>query len=318
MQKKLLLAYFILLFFDFQNNANAQQPVYDTILFETPTDKILIDSIEGNIWQIGVPQKEFFNSDHMGMKAILTDTVNSYPVNNTSSFIYVIRNPYTVNCYTIMQFWHKYDTDSLNDIGIIEASYDGGASWLTVSDTFGVPPYYTPFYWEQDYHEATGSYTAHNVQITGTSDGWIRSVFMWQWFQGVDRDTIIVNPDSLMIKFTFLSDSVFDNKEGWMIDQIFVTGADLGGCGSTKDVDFEQFATVFPNPFSSSTVVRLKETPLNATIRLYNSMGRTLIEKHNITAKELVIYRDGLPKGIYTLQVSDNGRLMASKKVIIY
>lgn len=98
----------------------------DSVTFEVPVTTIIIDTATNDLWQIGHPGKTFFDGAYAGMNALLTDTIDPYPPNDTSSFIYVIRNPYTQTCLSGLQFWHKYDTDTLNDIGIIEASYDGG------------------------------------------------------------------------------------------------------------------------------------------------------------------------------------------------
>src|SRR5687767_10238215 len=118
-----------------QYNTNAQWS-RDTVSFETPTTSIVIDTVGGNLWQIGKPQKAFFDTAHSGINAILTDTLNDYPSNDTSSFIYIITDPYTLTCLTCMEFSHKYDMDSPGDKGLIDASYNGGASWIAVKDTF--------------------------------------------------------------------------------------------------------------------------------------------------------------------------------------
>lgn len=134
---------------------------YDSITFESPTSKIIIEPTDNNIWQIGTPQKSFFNAAHDGAKAIVTDTLNTYPPNNTSSFIYVIRNPYTQTCYTSKGFWHQYDMDTLTDKGIIEAAYDGGSSWVMVTDTSYVAPRGSNFWWDGDFHASTAGYSTH-------------------------------------------------------------------------------------------------------------------------------------------------------------
>ncbi|MDA3953800.1 MAG: transposase [Bacteroidales bacterium] len=40
------------------------------------------DSSEPPIWQIGTPNKTFFDSAYSSPNAIITDTVNYYPINN--------------------------------------------------------------------------------------------------------------------------------------------------------------------------------------------------------------------------------------------
>lgn len=295
----------------------AQGVTYDTVTFEVPVNTIIIDPDPSNIWQIGVADKAFLNTGHYGPNSIVTDTVNPYSANSISSFIYVIRDPFTHGCVTSMQFWHKYDMDSL-DYGEIEASYDGGFSWITASDTVLYDPYFAFFWWEQDYHEATQNYTWHNTKITGTSDGWIRSQFVWHWFISVDRDTIIINPDSLMIRFTFHSDSVFDNMEGWMIDQILVES--LNGdmyCSSVKERDLEQNLDVFPNPFTQNAALHLKKSLKNGTITLLNTFGQQVFKQSNICGNQIFLLRNNLNAGVYIIRIIDEGKLIASKRIVI-
>ena len=96
-----------------------QAKAQDTITFEVPSTDIFINPDSGNLWQIGKPHKVFFSSAHHGSKAIITDTLNTYPPNDTSSFIYTIHKPLIKTCVTCMSFSQKYDLDTLGDKGII-------------------------------------------------------------------------------------------------------------------------------------------------------------------------------------------------------
>ena len=297
-------------------SALAQEPSYDTVTFDTPTNKIVIEASPENIWQIGEPDKVFFNQAMSVPNAIVTDTINNYPVNNVSSFIYIIRNAFTQECYTSMQFWHKYDTDTINDFCKLEASYDGGASWIIMKDTMLSENMFTMFWWDYDYHQATGQMTPHNILISGKSDGWIQSVFNWQWYIAVDRDTIIANPDSLMVKFTFTSDAIDNPREGWMVDQIFTSAGYWGGCGATNDNDHEKNITVFPNPVSYDATIRFNEFIENATLSLVNSYGRQVMST-TFSGTETRIYKNNLEPGLYFLQITKHGKLVGTKRIVI-
>ena len=69
------------------NLAFCQQSIYFNFDQDTNYKKYFyIDSGNvNNIWQIGKPQKSVFNAAHSAPNALLTDTVNHYPVNDTSS-----------------------------------------------------------------------------------------------------------------------------------------------------------------------------------------------------------------------------------------
>jgi len=306
----------LLTVFIFSINTSSAQFDYDTVNFEQPTDKLVIDELPGNIWQIGEPDKDFFSESHDGINAIVTDTLNSYPTGNTSSFRYIMRRPFTESCISRMDFWHKYDTDSLNDIGTIDASYDGGITWVPVNDTSYEWSSY--FYWEWDYHEATGEYTPHNLKITGKSDGWVKSSFTWHWWIAVrSTDTIIINPDSLIIRFTFSSDNVQENREGWMIDEII--GSSIWGslCSGTNEIPLEKNMDVFPNPFNSNATLRFKDELVNAEVYITNAYGGVVISQTGINGKEYFIGRNNLKAGIYLVHLRQDGKIKASKRLVI-
>jgi hypothetical protein len=305
---------FILLFL-VHVKVTLSQYSYDSITFENPTDKILIDTSANNLWQIGTPQKTFFNAANTGNKAIMTDTLINYPVNNTSSFIYVIRNPYTMTCFTRMQFWHKYDMDSASDQGKIDASYDGGNSWIAVQDTFGGGPMGF-FYWEGDYHAVNHLYTPHPVITTGRSDGWILSSFIWEWFMLVDNDTIIINPDSLMIRFTFHSDSILEEKEGWMIDDIITSSAWWELCSNTNELPDSPDFSIVPNPIMECANIRFNGL-INAWLEVFDITGCLRIKVGNISGNNYLFSRNGLGAGFYFIRITTNRGISSTKKIMI-
>lgn len=242
--------------------------------------------------------------------------VEGIPINDTSSFIYVIRNPYTVTCYTSMEFWHKYDMDTLTDIGIIEASYDGGNSWVLVNDTSEVSTIGSYFWWDNDFHASDGNYTNHPLITTGKSDGWELSRFNWEWWIPVKTDTIIYPLDSLMIKFTFISDANETNKEGWMIDDILTASAEWQLCSDIKETINNNFR-IFPNPFSQQMTIESVEDLKGSDMIIYNSTGIIIKEFHMASGHSITVQQDNLSSGIYYLVIMKNGKILGTNKILI-
>lgn len=293
----------------------AQWLCCDTISFEKPTTNLVIDTLTGNLWQIGKPSKTFFNSAHTGTNAILTDTINSYPQNATSSFFYIIPKPYIQTCFTCMEFWHKYDMDTVADKGIIDASYDGGNSWILVNVTNNN---HFSFFWNSDYHESSDNYTQHKLNTSGQSDGWIKSAFCWAWQIFVKKmDTIISPPDSLIVRFTFISDSLLKNKDGWMIDDIIVIASDPGYCSGVDEIFKGNHISVFPNPFNSQTTLQTDLPLNNATLRLYNTLGQQIKQINNITGPSVTSQRGNLPGGMYYFRFIQENLTIATGKLVI-
>jgi hypothetical protein len=290
MKKISIISLFVL--FACTQQSYSQWSCCDTISFEKPTTNIVIDTLPGNLWQIGKPQKPFFNSAHSETNAILTDSIYNYPPNDTSSFVYIIHNPYIQTCYTCMEFWHKYDMDTLTDKGIIDASYDGGNSWVLVKDTMN--SFY--FNWNSDYHESNGNYTQHKLIISGKSDGWIQSTFCWQWQIFVKK---------------------MDNKDGWMIDDIIVNAAVPGSCSSINEISKENHISVFPNPFNRQTNLQTDTYFKNATLTLYNSFGQHIKQINNITGQTVPLQRGNLPSGLYHFRLTQDNQIIATGKFVI-
>ena len=117
------------------STAYAQQQYY--IDFDTSqADSLLtIDTSANNIWQIGRTTKSFFHSSDSSI-AIMTDTLNPYPVNSLSSFTFKFnQTPPCSQVYLLIN--HNFNTDSLKDGGYVEFSIDTGITWSYVSSWFG-------------------------------------------------------------------------------------------------------------------------------------------------------------------------------------
>jgi len=298
-------------------SANCNAQLYDSVNFEQTSNTIWIDTTGNPLWQTGAPEKSFFNAPHGGLRAMVTDTSNAYPASDTTSFIYTIRAPYTYTCYTTMEFWHKFDTDTLTDVGLIDISYDGGNSWVQAKDTGDIMPWYSWFWWDWDLHESTGEYTPHQLVISGKSDGWVLSRFNWQWFIPVKSDTIISNPDSLMVRFTFISDGIDTGKEGWMIDDILTVSADWQGCSSVHYQELPGQLAVFPNPLSTQASVVLKQPLDNAELYLYSMSGQIVQHKTGLQGTAFPLSGTQLLPGVYVLILKDRNKRFDPFKVII-
>jgi hypothetical protein len=310
--KKILLSLLLLWVTAF---ANAQiNP--DSITFETsiPSGMIRIES--GSLWQIGSPHKTFFNSAHHGTEAIVTDTLNSYPPNDTSRFILTLYPPYISTCGTVLTFSHKYDMDTLGDMGIIEASYDGGNSWLTLKDTMHSPGGWTTFFfnWNWDYHETSGMVNPHDTIINGKSDGWIQSGFYWRWWIPVKSDTIIINPDSLMLRFTFISDSIIKNKEGWMIDDLSLWYETL--CSGIAENSTDGSVSLFPNPTEGIINLSFSEAVEATEVEVLNSFGQVIMRKDMNFQPSNRLDLSGQAKGLYFIRLQ-TGSGVEVRKVIL-
>ena len=187
----------------------------DTIDFEEPCNYLFIDSSATNLWQMGIPGKTILDSAYSEPYAIITDKVNYYPPNNHSNFVLKLDPGIVGFISTIdISFWHKFDTDSMNDYGVVEVSYDTGNVWKVLrTDTT-----YINFI----FFNRNGSDTATHL-ATGQSNGWLIDTYtFYSYLSSSER------PENIWLRFSFYSDDIQDNREGWMIDDIRILGLNPG------------------------------------------------------------------------------------------
>lgn len=83
----------LIMLFSFTALIGLCQPWWD-ITFDDPaylSKVILQPETSGiNCWQIGHPQKTIFNTAYSPVNVMITDTVNAYPANDTSSLLLLI------------------------------------------------------------------------------------------------------------------------------------------------------------------------------------------------------------------------------------
>lgn len=74
---------------------------------------------------------------------------------------------------------------------------------------------------------------------------------------------------------------------------------------------------LYPNPFSLSTILQTGNLLNNASLTVYNSFGQTVKQVKNILGQTLTLYRNNLPSGLYFYQLTQDGRIIGSDKLVI-
>lgn len=98
-----------------------------------------------------------------------------------------------------------------------------------------------------------------------------------------------------------------------------------GGINSTfcwtSEIDekfnLNSMISIYPNPFSESTMLEFENGIKNARIILTNSFGQVVMEKSNFTGNKIQINRSHLPSGIYSISVFDKEKIVSSGRLII-
>jgi len=290
---------------------------WDTLTFEKSYEFLDLSTNPQSIWQIGKPQKVFFDTSYSAINAIVTDTTINYPVNNYSYFdikIGEFNYDYYYGWYVGMQFKHKFHTDTLLDGGFITVSYDYGLTWTNIINDSSV---YYDFHPGEDSWSSISLYTTNDTLFngeygfSGKSDGWQTTFFSWFYIPVKGYNNF---PDTTIIRFNFISDDTDSNMEGWMIDDIQLCSVDLG---SKINVNNKSHFNIYPVPmYKSSTVDLKKEFPF-VHYQLFDSKG-TLVNKHSFfKCKSFVLQKNYLDPGIYILKIMTDDGVIGIRKLII-
>lgn len=262
----------------------------DSLSFDPIHEWITIPSPEENIWQIGQAKKQFLDSSLTRDPIIITDTAESYPPLSDDNFFVSI--PTIGNWYTwaegILSFYHKYQTDSMKDGGLIEITYDGGITWGNVLfDNSINNPSQIGLYSESD------TLSGGQPAFTGTVNDWIYTELHWVWFAFVKKST--GDMDGLpILRFRFISDSTDNNKDGWLIDRMVFRGYSVSG---SVGESAPEHIRIYPNPVGDYLQINATNNPDNAILHLFGTDGR-LVLSTEIEARDQIDVSDLTP-GIY-------------------
>lgn len=252
---------------------------------------IYIDTAAANIWQIGPPQKTIFDTAATLPNVMVTDTINPYPVNNESIFGYNYVNSQFYGIHA-MQWKQKLDMDYGEDGGIIEYSIDGGQSWQNGFNN----PYVYNFYGFDTLNVDT--LPSGDVAFTGTDTVWRDIWFCFDY-------SYLSLQDSLMVRHRFVSDSIDNGREGWMIDNLILHPTIRHTIAEKAQ---ETYLKVYPTV--TTGVVNIEAKKMNEfhiieLLEVFNSSGMLVEQYHNVPTK-FFVNLNGQPSGNYFVKVKTN------------
>ena len=287
--------YFILILSLLTNFSYGQfQYIIDFDSPESENSHIIIDtsSNPNNSWQTGVPKKPVFDSAYSIIHAIVTDTLNPYPINDTSSFILKHVRPGQLggNESLMLNFWYRFNSDSLSDYGKVEASIDNGTTWINLLT-----------------EDIKYSLQWHGPKpvLTGNSNGW------QQFNLELNMLTYTLGySDTLLYRFTFISDSIQTNKDGWMIDNFLLADWWEG----IEDHNSKESFLIFPNPTSGIIYINEENFEKDNHLTIINNMGQVVFET-TLNEKQ---YLDigNLQNGVYLIIYEAEGNRLTDKIIL--
>lgn len=74
---------------------------------------------------------------------------------------------------------------------------------------------------------------------------------------------------------------------------------------------------IYPNPFSTMTTLRVIDSFKDATLSVYNSLGREVKQFKNISTQTIYLHRDDLPAGLYIIRHVRDDKITNNHKLVI-
>ena len=262
---------------------------------------IKLDTNKGNIWRIGKPAKFKFNSAFTPQNAIVTDLKGYYPTNTHSSFIMKFFYKYDVPEDTRVKIGiegnYKIDSDSLNDYGIVEMSDVKGKGWIDILNNYSDS-------WVIDNEKKKPVFTGN------LSDTWHNFSFT------TDNYFATHAIDTLWFRFTFVSDSIDNHKEGWIIDNLVIIVYKLGGIEGEDQKN--NLISLFPNPVNRFEQLNIiSKNSQTSRLQIFNPEGKS-VYKNDVSGEQITIDMHSFQPGFYFAEITDSSGRKAARKLVVY
>jgi hypothetical protein len=271
------------------------QIIWDINFEDTATlHRVIIDTTSnlGNIWQTGHPDKAIFNAAHSDPNAIVTCISGTYPINDTSSFTIIhLAGAGWATAYPKVDIggWYRVNSDSLTDYGFIDFSSDKGNTWFRADSNEGF---------------CTWGAVEELPTFTGNSFGWKHFYYCLQVPMPVNYG------DTILYRFTFISDQVQTNKDGLMFDDLHFEDLAEG----IPEVQNDNLISITPNPVSDEFMIHRTNNSGKERVQMLNCIGQVVLDDPDFSGEPIDVRQ--LKNGIYLLRYS-NTVFFSIHKIII-
>jgi hypothetical protein len=301
-QKPIL--YDSLFYFDSTGMSHQTPIVFD---MSNPADQeyFVIDTSQvNNIWQYAKVNKPGFAQ--LNSIALTTDSIADYPINDTSSFIFKIQFvSFPSQMYSQLHslgitLHHKFETDSAKDGLQLEFYNEFYHKWELASQMSG------SYFWLVKNSDST--YKWDDDLLTGTALQFHNSRLAY------GEPGVKASVDSLLLRFTFVSDSIDNHKAGWLIDSIMIE-ANYFRFGGFNECKLAQNDYLAYYDGSQIIINSLLAENRKSDFSLFDMMGRELlIDEVHFGINSISV--DSLPTGYYIVKVKNQAGVY-TKKIFI-
>ncbi len=104
---------------------------------------------------------------------------------------------------------------------------------------------------------------------------------------------------------------------GTKTDMVVVRYDGDGVSGTEEPVTNRQNCSIYPNPFATAATLRFNTPVRKAQVSICNAFGQEVNRIENVSGREIQIFRNNLPAGIYFLQLREENKIISVEKLII-
>lgn len=254
-----------------------------------------------NCWEQGTPAKNIIQGAHAGTGAWITELNLNYLQNDSSGLFLPVFVVDTVNCYHI-SFWSYTLTEAQKDGGVVEYSYDYGATWIRLG-----------IYWEPNWYDeatCTGLGPGPQPNFGGTTAGWVLK----------ERDVRFNQAGPVVFRFRFGSNGNIQS-EGWAIDDVCFARIPPCTVGmEEQEQNGLALEDAYPNPSGTTTNVGYN-LPESGTVNLVlrDVLGNE-IQTQQVDQQQgyntWTIDVSNLADGIYFYELQFEGQIITKRLVV--
>ncbi|MDQ3051986.1 MAG: immune inhibitor A [Bacteroidota bacterium] len=243
-----------------------------------------------NIGQWGISTTEFYSPTG----SITDSPVGDYDGNALS----VCELANSVNLTTALKarlsFYAKWAIEADYDYVQVQASADGGSTWIALCGNYTVP--------------GTMFQVSDEPVYEGNQLSWVKEEINLDDFVG----------STINLRF-FLASDGFQEYDGFYFDDVSITTV-LPGTNSIEDAASEiSISNVTPNPAGDYFYVTMSNPVYTGTLKIYDSLGKIVSHVDIIPGSTSVkIQIDNLRSGVYFVRLENKGASGTPVKLVVH
>jgi Secretion system C-terminal sorting domain len=210
---------------------------------------------------------------------------------------------------------------------ILHNWYNYVNEWVTYHDSLTFRPQYVEGFYKYITDSANGiSHGTADVSLTrfngATTDTIAKGTFQFNAaasfipFQISLNYLSLLNPDSITIYVTNANTACAQNA---ICNLLYLD--DIAVSNTPAAIDHSALTnngiSIYPNPFANATTIQSEEGFRNATLTMFNQQGQSVKELFPLSGREFTLNCNPLPAGLYFLQIVQDNRIVATKKIVL-